>query len=681
MFRKDVEGMRALAILSVLLFHFDVAFFSGGFLGVDIFFVISGYVISKGIEAKVLAGEFSYLDFYGRRVRRILPAMMVTIALVLVVGFALFSVSAYQDLGKSSVFAALSVSNFYFANTTGYFDASAIEKPLLHMWSLSVEEQFYLVWPFIFVALVKVFAEKKRAIALLSAVLVFTAVSHIWLNMNQTNAFFMAPARFFEFLLGALIVSLEKRKFTDKIHLYDGLFWLALTGILVSIVTYTESMAFPGGAAFLPAASTAMLIYASGQSRFSSVFSVKPAAFLGRISYSLYLVHWPLVVFYKYVNGYQLTTVDILILCVVSLLLAYLMWRYIEQPFRASSDKVPFLPAKVIYKGVLVSTVAVVAVSALIYQNKGLTWRLSDANEKLYSEYNKGLEQTRRCPSREGLPKPFSCYFGAIDLQSENAILIGDSHAINFRPAISELFSEMELKGIYRFIGGCVPIRGASVIHENVPGWFGSCKGKMNTVFKYALKDQIDVVVLAGRWSLYTRNTRLGESGARGNVYLGAKASDERSSKRSMQVFREKMNSTIKKLVENGKKIVVFGQVPNLGFDFKRCTFRPGFLNLEYAGCNQLSRDEAIQVVAGSNKVIADIAEQYPYHVLYIDPVEAFCDQDECISVDSGVPLYSDSNHLIYGGSKRVIEKFSRPIKEFLELKLPPEINTLSGEI
>ncbi len=669
MFRGDVEGLRALAVFAVLLFHFDFTALQGGFIGVDIFFVISGYVISKGIYLRKLEDNFQLSDFYNRRFRRILPALMVTISLVLLAGFFLSSVDAYKDLSISSIYSALSLSNFYFAGQTGYFSAASIEKPLLHMWSLSVEEQFYLVWPLIFVTIIKKVRKDNLFLVLFVITMIFVFVSELWVIANTNYAFYMAPARFFEFLLGAGVVVAERKYSIKNATVNNILFVGGLVICLAAILFYNENMRFPGVTALMPALSVAVMIYSGSTSRYSRIFSNKIARFFGKISYSLYLVHWPIVVFYKNVYGYELQFSEKYGLLVMSVILAYLMWRYVEQPFRIQEEGYGKVSNGKFYTGLASTFFGVIVTSYVIETNQGFPSRLEQRTEKIYHSFKSVLSKNPTCNQTAGIPLEYSC-FGDETKKSEEVILVGDSHVNNFLFGLSDLFEKIGLKGVYKLNAGCPPIRGVKIMHEAVPLWQAFCAANNKSWFKYAQEERIKLVVLAGRWAWYTSSNYLGSTGSMPQIFLALSPEDERNDQRSKLLFETKMESTIEQLVKKNKKILIFGQVPDIGFDVKRCLFTPKLLHLEYSGCSPVSVSESMENIAFTNKILNQIAMKYPENVLFLDSSLAFCD-DECIYIKDDIPLYRDSNHLTFSGSVYIVQKFADEISAFIRKTVP----------
>ncbi|CAA0106143.1 O-acetyltransferase OatA [Halioglobus japonicus] len=675
MFRGDVEGLRALAVIAVLLFHFDFEVIQGGFLGVDIFFVISGYVISKGMMSRLSAGTFTLSDFYTRRFRRILPALLATLIVVLIAGFLLSPLLHFRDLGLSAIYSALSVSNFYFPETTGYFGHKAIEMPLLHMWSLSVEEQFYFIWPLVLVVLFrKVRAEKLHTVITVLIVL-FLLISQAWVFTDPKYAFFMAPARFFEFLLGAWVVTAEKRYSQIRPLANDVIFAVGLAICIAALLGMDESMKIPGVYALIPAVAVAMIIFAGARSKMSAVFSNPVARFFGKISYSLYLVHWPLVVFYRNTYEYNLTLNDKLTLLAVSIVLATLMWRYIEQPFRTSGRRDNALssapqsaqPAsnKRFYTGLVATMSSVIGLSWFVYTNEGLTWRMSATSQDIYRNYTAKQENNLRCKDKDKLPGGFNC-FGEQDEVLAEAILIGDSHVNNFRYGLAELFQSTGTKSVFKVINGCPPLPDATIIHSLAPIWQYVCASQNKASFKFAKEDRFSVALLAGRWTLYTQVEQMGVIDSNPPIHLGFGPLDERSFEHSMAVFEKTMEAAVSELVKAQKKVIVFGQVPELGFDIERCLFTPDYLDLDYIGCAAHDANTVRQYTEASSNVLRKIASKYPDSVLFLDSSDAFCDE-QCIFLEDNTPLYRDENHLTYSGSLRVIEYHRDAITEFLK--------------
>ena len=337
-----MDGLRAVAVLLVLLCHARMKGFEGGFVGVDVFFVISGYLISRNILAELSQGAFSFANFYRRRVRRIFPAMFVTLALSLPCACLVFSAADLERYATSLLSSSAGVQNIYFWTQAGYWDAFSESNPLLHFWSLGVEEQFYLFWPFLlwaFWALAGIRRGRNRVfgVILLVALLSLCAAQY-FLKRDPTAVFYLTPFRIFEFCIGALLI--PAREFLEDVD--NAWLEILLTGGIAAlgycVRSFSKSTPFPGAAALIPCVAAGMIIV-SGNARWSGANLRNPLmAGIGLISYSLYLVHWPVFVFYRY---FQLRTISVEEkegLIALSFLLALCLYRFVEQPFRRTSS-------------------------------------------------------------------------------------------------------------------------------------------------------------------------------------------------------------------------------------------------------------------------------------------------------------------------------------------------------
>ncbi|GJM09430.1 MAG: acyltransferase [Lysobacteraceae bacterium] len=331
--RLDIDLLRAIAVLAVILFHFDVPGFDGGFIGVDVFFVISGYLISGQIASRIRAGNFSYVVFFARRARRLVPALTATLLLVWV--FSLFVLTpdtlnhTLQEIG----FAAAYLSNFSYWLESGYFDTAAITKPLLHTWSLSVEEQFYVFWP-----LLMLFAARSGWKLLLPILGLLSLIAcEVMIRLEPSAAFFLFPFRVFEFALGAVIWDLRTPKPSRIVSLFS---MVSLGALVASVTLLHERSHFPGFAVLPACLGTAWIIAARPAFMNRHNFMSALGGWVGKVSYSAYLVHWPLVVFYVALFGHEIGWLGFAGLMASTMLLSELMWRFVEQPFLHSKVSV-----------------------------------------------------------------------------------------------------------------------------------------------------------------------------------------------------------------------------------------------------------------------------------------------------------------------------------------------------
>ena len=330
-YRPEVDGLRAVAVLGVLFFHAGFQSFSGGFLGVDVFFVISGFLITRLIRDEVATGWLGFAHFYLRRARRLFPAMFVTLLATLVGASLLFAPPHFERFGGELLHAALSVSNFYFWHEAGYFDTAAQFKPLLHTWSLSVEEQFYVLWPPLLVFLLR-----RGRVRTLLGLLFLAGLASLLLAEALTSglfAFWLLPFRAFEFCIGALTVWLVRFRPANTAWL-DPVLLGGIALVVGSFVVFTRATSFPSTASLVPCIGAALVIYSGTARRAARLLNNRAAVGIGLISYSIYLVHWPMIVFWGYWKLEPASESERYALCALSVGVGWVMYRFVEMPFR-----------------------------------------------------------------------------------------------------------------------------------------------------------------------------------------------------------------------------------------------------------------------------------------------------------------------------------------------------------
>ena len=500
-YRPDIDGLRAVAVLLVLGYHVGIYRLRGGFVGVDVFFVISGFLIGSIILSDLDANKFSLAGFYERRIRRIFPALGVVLLVASLLAYKFFLPTEFLDFGKSLVAATLSVSNILFWRQSGYFDSPAALKPLLHTWSLAVEEQFYLFLPLFLMAIRKFFPTRQRLAIGLVALTSFL-VSALGVFHHKEATFYLAHTRAWELLLGTLLaLNVFPRISTPVSRNIASL--TGITLILVAGILYTTSTPFPGAAALLPCVGAALIIAAgqSGTSLVGKALSAKPVVFVGLISYSLYLWHWPLIVF-QHANGLvakglspNLTKV---VLIIVSVVIAALSWRYVEVPFRGRRHQ---FSRAVIFELAGVAAAVILLLGAGILITGGAPSRypaeavnvasfLNNTDAKTDAEYRVG---TCFITSRDAYQdfKPDICLQQSSE--KRNDLLIGDSHAAQLWFGLSTVFKNVNL--MQATASGCRPTVQQGVNVE------ANCFQLMNYIFSdYLAKHRVDTLLIAARW-------------------------------------------------------------------------------------------------------------------------------------------------------------------------------------
>lgn len=333
-YRADVDGLRAIAVIAVILYHFKIPFFDGGFVGVDIFFVISGYLITKNIVSLVDSGRFSFADFYFRRVRRLIPALLAVVLSTFLISLFFLSPDDMSSLAGSIVYALVGFSNVFFWMQSGYFDSFASLKPILHTWSLGVELQFYILWPLLLWAICRnCSSHTKRIIFVLAFIALSTILSLYYSYKDSTAAFFLTPFRMHEFGIGALISF--KRNVTSK-KISSMIYPIGLALVLYSIFSFKiNEIVFPGYMVLIPCIGSAMMIFADTKTLPSLVTNNKTAAHIGEISYSLYLVHWPIFVISSYAFVFTPTPLQTALMILATFALSYCLYFGVEKKFRS----------------------------------------------------------------------------------------------------------------------------------------------------------------------------------------------------------------------------------------------------------------------------------------------------------------------------------------------------------
>ncbi|WP_404937036.1 acyltransferase family protein [Pseudomonas sp. JDS08PS003] len=500
-YSPEIDGIRAIAVGLVLLYHFDFPHLKGGFVGVDVFFVISGYLITSIICQDLHSEKFSFRKFYFRRARRIFPALIAVSLLTILCATAITPPENYKEFGGSLLSSSLFISNIYFYFQSGYFDSDAISKPLLHTWSLGVEEQFYIFFPLLLFFTGRLLNQSKAIISIIAFALISLISAEIALSFSRNAAFFLSPFRFFEFTFGAILVFINKDYLNQKNKEVVAAIGTLL--ILAPSFLYSSQMSFPGIATLPICIGAALLIYCNDAPITSKILSSGAFVAIGKISYSAYLVHWPIVVFYKSIRVSQapLSLLEIAALLSATLIIAKLLYQYVETPFR----HIEYLKQHGRIKAGLISFCALLAplaiIGGLIYSSSGLPQRFSDATQQLLKT---PIEQHRayvwnRFNKLEG--KKFS------NNHRKRVLIIGDSQAADFLNIIEETTPEkLDISTIL------IPVSCQAVIpintefYDNIPTdtmQKKECRERQNNILNDIRISSADIIVIASSWTDY----------------------------------------------------------------------------------------------------------------------------------------------------------------------------------
>jgi peptidoglycan/LPS O-acetylase OafA/YrhL len=644
-YRADIDGLRAIAVLSVFMYHLGLASFSGGYVGVDIFFVISGFLITRIITRDIKRGQFSLPAFYAKRFKRILPALAAMAVACMVVAYALLAPENLAELGDSAVAMALFGSNIFFYLQAGYFDAPAEMKPLLHTWSLAVEEQYYLLFPLMMMGLAKWNRSRYTRWLLILCLISFVVGLVQSYSGNQSAAFYWITSRAWELFLGSLLVVPLFPLPTTK-ALRELLSLLGLTLIAVSVFGFDNQTVFPGVAALVPTIGAALIIYAGlgGSSIVGRLLSVKPLMLLGLISYSLYLWHWPIIVYAKYYSITPLEYKQMAGIVVVALIVSWLSWRYVETPFRKSQQN----QSKVLV--VSLTVLAALMVGGLVLSmNKGFEGRYQ--NVTAHNSDQQWLHWTA-CQNvstriRQGQPL---CVMG-----SQNAkptfLLWGDSHAKSIAVAFDTAAQENDIKGQIAIQTGCPPLLGIERTGRT------RCHQFNQTVLTYLINNpDIKTIVLAARWALSTKGTRYKQEAGKQVTLIaiddGGNKQVVKKSQNNVGLFNKGLRRTVKQLTQLGRQVVIVGPIPEVGYHVPAAEFVASRTQQDVNKLIAPSKQEFKKRTQEVDVVFSQLSTHN--HVSIIEPAKKLCEYEVCNVFFNGKVLYRDDDHLSTDGARYI---------------------------
>ena len=656
--RRDIDGLRGVSIAAVVLYHLGLGV-SGGYGGVDIFFVISGFLIAGIIYRELESGTFSLANFYVRRCRRILPALFVMIFATTAAAALVLLPQDFKNFARSLIAAATSTSNYHFMDRTGYFDGLAIEKPLLHTWSLSVEEQFYLAFPLLLLVVVK-FAPRAM-VALFAAAAVASFVSNVRdVELIQSHAFFATPGRVWELLIGVL-VALGAVPAASSSIVRNGEAFFGLLMIAFGFLTYTEATAYPGFAALPFCVGAAMLIHSgiSGEATMVAKFLSLPAvAGLGLISYSVYLIHWPLIVLVNYCWTEMSGGPHILLgttLFVASIFLGYISWRWVEVPFRklprqGGTERTFAFAASAIFGTVLLAV--------LIERSGGWPARWNAEVLAIANQAPSQIEENCRSQSGAKLGRGMhDCRIGNLNAPADT-VLWGDSHANAMLVKIGEVATKHNSGLLAITAAGCPPLFGLLTSGKDKSA---SCGFFNSATFQRAMLPAVKRVILVARWALYAEGVgTYGESMK--PYYLSSGVIGD-----NPKIFDDLLTDTVRRLAVDGREVIVVGPIPEQTFDVAQALAKQVAWSLdrppEGTLTNFFERQRHVLETLGKLATLPKVRVIFPHHSL--------CDDRACKYEVGRQPLYRDSNHLTPAGATE-LEVMLNQVFETPSLQIPP---------
>ncbi len=638
-YRPEIDGLRALAVIVVVLFHARTPGFSGGFVGVDVFFVISGYLITSLIVSDLKQGRFSLLGFWERRARRILPALTALVLVSLAIGCWVLAPKDLQRLAQQAFAQSIFASNFLFWQQSGYFGATADSIPLLHTWSLAVEEQFYLLFPLLLAFLAR-FRLRVMAGVLLAVGLVSFAGS-AWAVMNgaERAAFFLLPTRAWELFTGALLALQPDRLRT---RLNDGkdqlLCALGLAAIAVAVFTFDRSTPFPGTTALLPVGGTAAIIYASapGRTSIGRLLAHPRLVFLGLISYSLYLWHWPLLVFARYLNHGTAPSATCTVAVIgFSVAIAYGSWRFVETPFRQRR----LLVSRKLMLGAAGTALAMMAALGLAgHLGDGFPGRLPVAAANYAAAAKDGNPHRSKCHSLpvESVRANRVCKLGPAGAPP-GLISWGDSHADAMMPLFEWFALESSVPVWHASSSSCPPILGVMRARRSL------CYDFNQAMLALVSRSGVKHVVLTARWANYVEGREpAGVEASEPPDYLQDAQTRSLDRKSSKAVFSRQLEPTIDALLDIGVHVWLVRQVPEQRFNVPE---RLATETWKGGDPTMVGRPES-DYIRRQQFVDAQFANVIGPRVHLLDPASMLCAGGFCRVEIDGHSLYRDDDHV-----------------------------------
>jgi peptidoglycan/LPS O-acetylase OafA/YrhL len=611
-YRPDIDGLRAIAVTAVVLFHAGIPGVSGGYAGVDVFFVISGFLITQIIYREIEASEFSFARFYERRVRRIIPALF---ALLVFTSIASLSLLPYdlKQYGKSLAAVPAFLSNFIFwLAAGGYFGDQSPATPLLHTWSLAIEEQFYILFP---VTLVLLSRFGRRAVMggiLFLGIISFAFSVVVTLREPQTG-FYMPYTRAWELMCGAFVAMTIKP--LRSVVVSNLMTMLGLIMVLATVFSFNRDVHLPGYWALLPCVGTGLVIYGGVRpTAVGKLLGFQPVVFLGLISYSLYLWHWPLIVFASY---YTLDPACVPlakgVAAGVSFPAAYLSWRFIERPFRIRDG---VMPRPALFRAAFIASLFFATAGTMLWAMKGIPQRFSPQLAMLDPE---------RTHSNADCDASKTCIIGAPD-SKPSFVLWGDSHAAALNDGLDSTAKRRGVSGYVFYNLGCRPFWGRIVGAD--------CAAKNMAVAQRLKSLPVKSVIMTARWD--------------------AEAN---------QVTRPALLSSTAQMARaagiRGARVYLLLDVPMARQSVPE-TLQKQFILGDSSDVLRIPRSEYEEKTRSIRMAIAELASQGS--IVILDPESIFCGGSKCAVSRDGLPLYNDTDHLNRRGASLVADRLIAPI-------------------
>ncbi len=642
-YRPEIDGLRGVAVLSVILFHAGFNAFSGGFAGVDVFFVISGYLITSVILTGLESDRFQLGNFFERRARRILPALLLIAALCVPIAWFLLPPRDMQNFAQSLVAVPLFASNILFWREGDYFEPASDLKPLLHTWSLSVEEQFYLLFP---ILLLFTWRLSRRSIPTVLATMALSSfiAADLFAKISGSATFFLLPFRAWELAMGSLVAIATTQghhdRFDRSVRELGGVAGLML--IAAAIIGYDSTTPFPGARALVPVLGSALILFFSDTRTFAGrLLSIPALTRIGLASYSAYLVHHPLLVFARYRFGSELNNAVLLAICAISIGLATVSCRYVELRFRN-----PGMVSRSNFISLSVTlSVTLIGIGLLGHKTDGYLFQR--------------LSPDRAAVVRSAAVSPMraECHTGGSDYRPvESACQLsegnwkiatfGDSHTVELAYSLSQRLRAKNVGLVQLSFSNCRPAEPevASSTRDHCATW------SEEAISRIIEDESIRIVIMSYRIVEYLRAAQARDSGAPTN-----------SAENQSDTIWKAYLGIINRLLRHGKKVIVVLQAPELREDIQGLIFKSDHGQSDIVGSERRSWED-------KRRFLKERLSELPTEAIVVDPTNVFCDEINCYAVRNGKALYFDDHHIALPGA----ELLANQILPLLELDAPP---------
>jgi peptidoglycan/LPS O-acetylase OafA/YrhL len=634
-YRREIDGLRAVALLPVLLFHAGFSQFRGGFVGVDVFFVISGYLITSIILAEAQSGGFSIARFYERRTRRILPALFVVMLACLPFAWLWMLPDDLRSFGESLLAVAAFGSNVLFFFTSGYFDTAAELKPLLHTWSLAVEEQYYILFPLL-IMLTWRWGRRSLAAMFTTLGVISFAIAAYAVREHSAFAFYLLPSRAWELMIGACLAALPVRQRGGWLFELAGL--SGLVSIAAAVVLFDRTTPFPGVAALLPTVGTALLIACASPLTLAGQFlGSRLLVGIGLISYSAYLWHQPLLAFARHRTIGQPPPLLLGILLIMAMLLAWGTWAWVEAPTR-NRQRVPITR---LAWTLCAAWLAIVTAGASTLVTGGYPDRVPEPVQRIAGASQDRSPRQAECLVFQPIDPANACVLG--NPTRIIGALVGDSQADAIGGALE---SRMRARGVgvrQLTYQGCPPVRG--VTRPGVPG----CAVHNERVA--ASLESGSTVILLARWTLYLSTTRFD------NMEGGVEPGDRVE---TIGPFAQRLQETVRGYLARGIRVILVYPIPEAGWNVPSDAAKRRW----FAGdVRDMTTSHAVFTARNAATIaVLDAIGEHPL-LVRVHPEQVFCSGERCAAQRDGVPLYYDAVHLSNAGAALLVDALTALIR------------------